>query len=457
MTSHGAAEPRLTDPDTDCTHSHRDSGAPTPDQPRPGNQAHFVCPGFNGDGFVSHASTGAPGLNSPDPISPDSNSVFSRNLTSKSDLPVDDIDPPKTTIGSFLLTPHFWIIFIHGQILSLCIVSTNTMTSFMATNNVSIPAFQSLFNYALLLLCFLPYTIYKQGPSTFLRKTLPNIWKYFFLAFADCQGNYFIVKAYNYTNLLSAALLDNLSLVFVVIFSLLFLRVRYHWTQLLGIIVCIAGSVLIVLSDLFTGKNYAATDHIRGDLYVLLATFFYGLSNTLEEFLVSKKPIYEVLAMMGLLGFCIMGVQCAIFERESLATAQWSPKVGGYLTGYTLSLFIMYVSAPILFRMSSSAFYNLSLLTSDFWSLLIGIRVFGYYVFWLYPVGFVCTIIGVLVYYLVPTSLAGESRKPWLGSDQELGIAGVGTAKRKDGSVWGNPLSAKKPRNVQDIVKKWFD
>lgn len=376
----------------------------------------------------------------------------------------------------FLTTKHFWIIFIHGQILSLCIVSTNTMTSFMATKGVSIPAFQSLFNYALLFLIFVPYTIYRQGFKHFFVETIfRSSWRYFILAFADCEGNYFIVKAYNYTNMLSAALLDNFSTVFVVILSFLFLRVRYHWTQILGILVCIAGSILIVVSDLLTGKDYHAVDHIRGDLYVILATFFYGVSNTYQEFLVSKRPIYEVLAMLGTWGTVIMGVQCAIFERESLANANWTPQVGGYLTGYTLSLLVMYLTAPILFRMSSSAFYNISLLTSDFWSLLIGIRVFGYYVFWLYPVGFVCTIMGVVVYYLVPRSVAGESYKPWLGTDQELGISGVGTAKRSDGTVngkaQGEPVGImvmqdtvdteagtakpqRQPRNVQDFVRK---
>lgn len=331
----------------------------------------------------------------------------------------------------FLTTKQFWFILLHGQVLSMCIVSTNTLTSFMANDGVSIPAFQSLFIYILLFFIFVPYTIYRQGVSYFVKNTLLRSgWKYFILAFADCQGNYFIVKAYNYTNILSASLLDNFSIVFVVILSFLFLRVRYHWTQIIGIFVCIGGSVLIVVSDLLTGKNWAPSDPLKGDLFVILSSFCYGLSNVLEEYFVSKKPLYEVVGQLGFYGMFIMGIQCAIFERTSLREAHWTPAVGGYLTGYTFSMLLLYTTAPILFRMSSSAFYNLSLLTSDFWSLLIGIKVFGYYVFWLYPIGFVLTILGVVIYYLVPRSLKGESEKPWLGANQELGISGVGTAKR---------------------------
>jgi solute carrier family 35, member F1/2 len=101
----------------------------------------------------------------------------------------------------------------------------------------------------------------------------------------------------------------------------------------------------------------------------------------------------------------IMGIQCAIFERESIQITAWSGAIAGYLVGYTLSLFILYSLAPILFRLSSAMFYNLSLLTSgmsqhghtnlDFWGLIIGIRLFGFYVYKLYPVAFVMVIIGL--------------------------------------------------------------
>jgi solute carrier family 35 protein F1/2 len=60
----------------------------------------------------------------------------------------------------------------------------------------------------------------------------------------------------------------------------------------------------------------------------------------------------------------IIGVQCAIFERESLANTVWSGAIAGYFVGYTLTMFILYSLAPILFRLSSAMFYNLSLLTS---------------------------------------------------------------------------------------------
>ena len=48
----------------------------------------------------------------------------------------------------------------------------------------------------------------------------------------------------------------------------------------------------------------------------------------------------------------------------------------------------------------------------------------------MYPIAFVC-IIGGLIIYFVGKSVLGEALKPWLGRDQENGVDGLGTARRK--------------------------
>jgi len=45
---------------------------------------------------------------------------------------------------------------------------------------------------------------------------------------------------------------------------------------------------------------------------------------------------------------------------------------GGFLVAYTAAMFILYTTAPILYRLASSVFYNLNLLSSDFFGLLFG-------------------------------------------------------------------------------------
>lgn len=233
------------------------------------------------------------------------------------------------------------------------------------------------------------------------------------------------------TTILSAQLINFWAIAVVVVISFFFLRVRYHYTQIFGILLCIGGLGVIFGSDHITGSNnFGAIDPVKGDLFALLGATFYGLSNVFEEWLVSERPLYEVVGQLAYWGMLINGTQAGIFDRAAFRSATWNPKVGGYLAGYTLILSLFYSLAPVMFRMSSAAFFNISLLTGNFWGVAIGVKVFGLKIHWMYPIAFVLIIIGQVIYFL-RQSLVGEALKPWLGKNQEKGHAGVGTAKRR--------------------------
>ncbi|CAK7273478.1 hypothetical protein SEPCBS57363_005673 [Sporothrix epigloea] len=333
---------------------------------------------------------------------------------------------------SYLQTWDFWIVVSIGQVLSLCITATNTFTTFLDTNGCVIPAFQTLFNYILLAIVYVPLTFYFKGWRYVVHTVLlRDGWKYFILSFLDVEGNYFTVLAYNYTNILSAQLLNFWSIVCVVIISFTLLHVRYRPFQIVGILIACGGMGILLASDHITGSNGGpGVDKLKGDLFGLLGASLYGISNVFEEWFVSRKPYYEVLACLGFFGACINGVQAAIFDRTSIQTANWSGSVIGYLIGYTLALFIFYTLAPLILRMGSAAFFDISLLTANFWGVIIGIHVFGYTIYYLYPIAFVLILVGLVVYFL-SGSLLGDAKKPWLGANQENGVAGFGTAKLK--------------------------
>lgn len=251
------------------------------------------------------------------------------------------------------------------------------------------------------------------------------------MSFFDVEGNYFTVLGFRYTTILSAQLINFWAIVVVVILSFLFLHVRYRPTQVLGILTCVGGMGLLLASDHITGvTDFPAENPLKGDLFALLGATFYGCSNTLQEFLVSKAPAYEVIGMISFWGMLINGVQAAIFDRTSFREANWSPKVGGYMAGFDLLLFLFYSLAPLVFRMGSAAFFNISLMTGNFWGTIIGIRVFHLPVHWMYPIAFVLILCGLLVYFLLDKGM-GDAEKPWLGENQEGGIAGIGTARRR--------------------------
>ncbi|KAF2201782.1 DUF914-domain-containing protein [Delitschia confertaspora ATCC 74209] len=339
--------------------------------------------------------------------------------------------PGKRKWFAYLRTKDFWMVLLLGQVLSICITSTNTFSSLLAGQGTSIPAFQAFFNYVLLNIIYTSWTLYKYGIRKWFKLVLKDGWRFFILAFLDVEGNYFIVLAYRYTTILSAQLINFWAIVVVVLISLLFLHVRYHLTQYAGILLCIGGMGILFGSDHLTGANSGtASDQIKGDLFALLGATFYGLSNVFEEFLVSKRPVYEVIGQLAFWGMLINGVQAGIFDRDGFHHANWNSAVGGYLTGFTLILSLFYSLAPLLFRMSSAAFFNISLLTANFWGVAIGVKVFHLKIHWMYPIAFVLIIIGQMVYFCTE-SMLGEASKPWLGKNQEEGVDGWGTAKRK--------------------------
>ncbi|EPS34689.1 hypothetical protein PDE_09653 [Penicillium oxalicum 114-2] len=348
-------------------------------------------------------------------------------------VPADKVDDRKKGFLAYFKTKEFYITLALGQLLAIANTSTSTFTTLLGEESWAIPTFQTLLNYIVLTCIFTPYTIYRYGFKGWLRVIYTDGWKYIILAFCDVEGNFFIVLAYQYTTMLSAQLINFWAIVVVVVVSFLFLKVRYHITQIAGIVICIGGMGVLIASDHITGANggdVSSGHQLKGDLFALLGASFYGLTNTAEEYFVSKKPVYEVLGQLSLYGCIIDGVQSAIFERSNYHTSVWNGKVGGYLTGFTLCLSLFYCLAPLMFRLSSAAFFNISLLTMNFWGVCIGIKVFHYKIHWMYPIAFVLIIVGQLIYYLGRKALA-EARKPWLGLNQENGVTGLFTAKQK--------------------------
>ncbi|KAI9845711.1 MAG: hypothetical protein M1837_004544 [Sclerophora amabilis] len=331
---------------------------------------------------------------------------------------------------AFLRSWRFYQVLLLGQVLALCITGTNTFTSLLAANGSSIPAFQTFINYVLLNLVYSSYTIYRYGFRRYGTLLYRDGWRYFILAFLDVEGNYFVVLAYRYTNILSAQLINFWAIVVVVVVSFTVLRVRYRKLQVGGILLACGGMGVLLASDHLTGSNGGpAANAVKGDLFALLSATFYGLSNVTEEYLVSQRPLYEVVGQLGFWGMLINGTQAAIFDRAAFRAAHWQPVVGGWLSGYTICLFLFYSLAPVLFRAASAAFFNISLLTANFWGVIIGVRVFGYAVHYLYPVAFVLIMLGLLVYF-IGKKILDEAKKPWLGDHQQAGVTGIGTYKR---------------------------
>lgn len=139
--------------------------------------------------------------------------------------------------------------------------------------------------YFFLMVFYLPYTIYSYGFKAWGKMLLVDGWKCtssksapcykqpvhmlilddapradLILAAIDVEANFTVVKAYQYTDILSAALLNGWATPACMIVAYVLVRARYHWSQILGVLVCIGGLALLVVSDMLghgstTGSN----------------------------------------------------------------------------------------------------------------------------------------------------------------------------------------------------------
>ncbi|KAI0675517.1 DUF914-domain-containing protein [Trametes maxima] len=298
-----------------------------------------------------------------------------------------------------LWTKRFILSLLAGQVVSLCITCTNVTTTELVNRNWKLPTTQTFFLYFSLFTIYTPYTIYQYGFVGWLKMIYRDGWKYIILAACDVEGNFLVVKAYQYTTLLSCMLLDAWAIPVCLLFSWIYLRPKYHWTQLLGVVVCIGGLGMLVASDEITDKDWPALSRAKGDVFMLVGASLYGFTNATEEFFVRRSPLYEVVGQLGMWGVLINGIQAAGLEHKAMTTVTWNGATIGLLVAYTAAMFILYTVAPILYRMASSAYYNLSLLSSDFYGLLFGLFLYHYSVYWLYFPAFAVVILGLIVYF----------------------------------------------------------
>ncbi|WP_437179360.1 DMT family transporter [Pontibacter liquoris] len=123
-----------------------------------------------------------------------------------------------------------------------------------------------------------------------LKTVEPGNWKY--LLGSGMLGNFIpaFLFAYAETRLASglAGVLNSLTALFTLLVGALFFRQAITWMRMVGILIGIAGTVLLI----FSGNGSGDLDNKYYGLYIVLATICYGASvNIIKHRLQGMKPI----------------------------------------------------------------------------------------------------------------------------------------------------------------------
>ncbi|XP_074268894.1 uncharacterized protein LOC141592198 [Silene latifolia] len=286
-----------------------------------------------------------------------------------------------------------------GQLVSFIMAIIGFSSSYLAKLGVDAPLIQSFFTYSCL-------TVVYGGIRLFRRKKMMVPWYYYApLGFVDVQGNYFVIKAFQFTSITSVTLFDCWTIPWVMVLTYFFIGTRYSIRQYFGAATCILGLGLVLLSDAGIAGG-GGSKPLLGDVFVILGTLFYALSNVGEEFCVKQKDLVEVISMLGVFGLVVSICEIALLERDTLKSIEWSSDVILGFAGYATATFLFYTLVPFLLKISGATLFNLSALTSDMWAVLIRILFYHEEVGWLYYVSFAIVALGLVIYSISENTTA---------------------------------------------------
>lgn len=336
-----------------------------------------------------------------------------------------------------------------GQFLSLLITSTGFSSSELARRGINAPTSQSFLNYVFLAIVYGSIMLYK-------RKALKAKWYYYVvLALIDVEANFLVVKAYQYTSLTSVMLLDCWSIPSVMLLTWFFLSTRYRFKKIAGVVVCVAGLVMVVFSDVHASDRSGGSDPRKGDALVIAGATLYAISNVSEEFLVKSADRIELMSLLGFFGAIISAIQISVLERNELKSIHWSAGAAFPFFGFSVAMFLFYSLVPVLLKSNGSTMLNLSLLTSDMWSVVI--RIFAYHekVDWMYFVAFAAVVFGLIIYSggekeedQHPDDRADEGAQTCKSFDEEAGSTSHGR-----GSVASSSKTGETSKDIATTVR----
>ncbi|XP_010869126.2 solute carrier family 35 member F2 [Esox lucius] len=291
-----------------------------------------------------------------------------------------------------------------GQALSMLICGTAVCCQYLAEAGVETPMLQSFLNYVLLLLTYTASLSLQKDDRNMFQILKTKWWRYLLMGLTDVEANYAVVKAYQFTTLTSIQLLDCFVIPVLMVLSWIFLKTRYSLVHFVAVSVCLLGVGAMVGADLLAGRDQGSTsDVLLGDGLVLVSAALYAVSNVCQEYTVKNLSRGEFLGMMGLFGTLISGIQLAVLETNAVADIKWNWKIILLFAAYAFCMYALYSFMPLVVKMTSATAVNLSLLTSDLFSLFCGMFLFHFAFSGLYIVSFVVITVGFVMFNAMPT------------------------------------------------------
>ena len=113
----------------------------------------------------------------------------------------------------------------------------------------------------------------------------------------------------------------------------------------------------------------------------------------------------DVVTYLNRVSICVLPIAVALcigLERKDIASYTWNTRSICYFLAYAILLAFFYSFLPVLIQFSNAAEMNISILTSNFYSLAISLLAFHLKFTWLYFIGFLCIPTAIVIFSLFP-------------------------------------------------------
>ena len=271
------------------------------------------------------------------------------------------------------------------QIASVLLTAGGTTVSYIATfYGYNIPLLMMAIGYSLLVLI----TCWK------LPKSKIAYWRYAIVAILLVAGDYTGIQSYNMTAFASALCFISTVSFWVAPAAWIILGRKITIFQFLAILLGIFGSILVFIADGSAGNGWV------GNVLALISAITYAIGTVLQEYLVHEESLHVYLFRVAITGAPIAIILTGSLEWKIIRDFEWTVESSLLTATYCVILILYYIYGPFVMQFSDATVYNLSMLTSNFYSLFISIFAFGYAVSWLYLVGFFCVPLAIAFYTL---------------------------------------------------------
>ena len=280
-----------------------------------------------------------------------------------------------------------WFVLIMWQLMSALLTGINVINTLLSElNGSTLPLLQLFITYSLLLISHVWH--YERSDVSWLPYLVVSVF--------NIIGDTTSIFAYNTTSLSSAMLLSTTVVFWVTPLSFIFLKRKYSIVQLFSIVFGFMGVVMVFIADGVGDSKWV------GNLLAFLAALSYAIANILQEKLVYSASANLYLCRFSIFSMPISGICCAGFEWKIIRNYNWNVRSYLFIFGYAILLAVYYTGIPMIMQFSNATEMNISLLSGNFFSLLISILAFGQKAEWLYLVGFFFIPISITLYALFP-------------------------------------------------------